>query len=253
MSAGLEPRSAELGSIPLVQAPEGLSLGALLRLAGILVVSALAVLGVWVAKRPLHVLHWWSRAVLRCLRIQLQVEGPLPLWPQLWTSNHMSWLDPLVLMSIRPMGAVAKEDVARYPLIGTAARRAGLLFVDRSDAASRAAVALRLARELRKGAPMLLFPEGTTTRGHGLAPLYEGGLRAAFRSRCSALPLRLVCGDPRYPWVGDAGLVPSLLAMAGGSPIHIQIQAQDVLSPWQCQDEAAWVSEIRTRLEERTL
>ena len=45
--------------------------------------------------------------------------------------NHLSYLDIVVLSSIRPCIFVAKRDVAAWPLFGWLARAAGTIFVDR--------------------------------------------------------------------------------------------------------------------------
>jgi 1-acyl-sn-glycerol-3-phosphate acyltransferase len=49
----------------------------------------------------------------------------------LLVSNHLSYLDIIVLSSIQPCVFVAKGDVARWPLFGWLARAAGTIFVDR--------------------------------------------------------------------------------------------------------------------------
>jgi 1-acyl-sn-glycerol-3-phosphate acyltransferase len=146
------------------------------------------------------------------------------------------------------MGALAKGEVARYPLIGRPARKLGLAFVDREDAASRALAVVRISNELLRGNPMLLFPEGTTTLGHGLAPLQEGGLRAAYRCGSSVQTLRLSSEDQGYPWVGDDTLLPHLLTIAQAPVTVVRLVAGEVLGPQQfpCEDE--WIEAIRQQL-----
>ena len=197
---------------------------------------------------PRFALHGWAGAVLHRLGVKIEVRGKLNHWPRLWVSNHLSWLDPLVLLSLRPMGALAKGEVARYPLIGRAARKLGLSFVDREDAASRASAVVRLSTELLKGNPMLLFPEGTTTLGHGLAPLQEGGLRTAYRCGTAVQTLRLSSEDQGYPWVGDDTLLPHLLKIAQTPTTVVRLEAGKILGPQQflCEDE--WIEAIRQQL-----
>jgi len=113
---------------------------------------------------PGDILSVWSASVLSALRISVKVDGRIPDGARLWVANHLSWLDPLVLLSLRPMGVLAKREVAGYPLLGRAAARAGLRFVEREDALSRAAALVGLIHELRMGSDFLVFPEGTTTR-----------------------------------------------------------------------------------------
>jgi lyso-ornithine lipid O-acyltransferase len=197
---------------------------------------------------PERLMHGWVRSILRALRVHVEVQGELHAWPQLWVSNHLSWLDPLVLMGLRPMGALAKSEVARYPLIGPASRKIGLSFVDRSDPTSRASALARLVSELRKGESMLLFPEGTTTRGERLAPLQEGGLRAAFRCGTPIQTMRISSEDAAYSWIGDDSLLPHIVRIMKASGTRIRVQAGAVLEPWQFPDEEQWIDAIRREL-----
>jgi 1-acyl-sn-glycerol-3-phosphate acyltransferase len=216
----------------------------------------LSILGMttWIVGRihaggnPGALMQRWVLSLLRTLRIRIQVEGQLQSEPQLWVSNHLSWLDPLVLMSLRPMGALAKTEVATYPLIGGASRKAGLAFVDRSNPTSRASALARLVADLRQGKSMLLFPEGTTTRGERLAPLQEGGLRAAYRCGTPVQTIRLTSEDTAYPWIGDDTLLPHLLDLLGTTQTHVRVRAGAVLEPWQFPSEEGWILAIHREL-----
>ncbi len=199
------------------------------------------------AADPASVLSRWSQNLLRALHVEVEFAAPLTGGVQLWVANHLSWLDPMVLMAQRPMGTLAKSEVADYPLLGRHARRAGLQFVDREDPAHRAAAVLELIRHWRTGAPFLLFPEGTTTSGSGLAPIYEGGLRAAFRLGLSVLPLRLESPDAHYPWIGEASLPPHIQALCRARRTRVVVHPGPVIS--SSGDEDAWLRALRTHLD----
>ncbi|MDE3244528.1 MAG: 1-acyl-sn-glycerol-3-phosphate acyltransferase [Acidobacteriota bacterium] len=198
------------------------------------------------AKDPSQVLSQWSRHLLRALHVEVELAAPIPDGAQIWVANHLSWLDPMVLMAQRPMLTLAKAEVADYPWLGRHARQAGLHFVDREDPLHRAAALLELVRRWRTGAPFLLFPEGTTTEGNALAPLYEGGLRAAFRLGLPVLPLRLESPDAQYPWTGEAALLPHLQALSRWERTRVSIHPGALLTP--CGDEDAWLRRIRAHL-----
>lgn len=198
------------------------------------------------AKDPARVLSHWSRHLLRALHVEVELAAPIPDGAQVWVANHLSWLDPAVLMAQRPMLTLAKVEVADYPLLGCHARRAGLQFVDREDPLHRAVALLELVRQWRTGAPFLLFPEGTTTQGIDLAPLYEGGLRAAFRRGLPVLPLRLESPDAHYPWTGEAALPPHLHALCRSKRTRVSIHPGAVMAPLGGED--AWLRAIRTHL-----
>ena len=233
-----EHQAWTLGAAPLPAA----------RLAAVLGLTAWTAATLPLVPHPRFALHHWSRRVLRRLGVEVEVRGRLRHWPPLWVANHLSWLDPLVLFSLRPSGALAKGEVGSYPLIGTAVRRLDLAFVDRTDAVSRAASVVRLAADLRNAKPLLLFPEGTTTRGAGLAGLHEGGLRAAYRCGAAVQTLRISSGDPAYPWTGDDALLPHLVRLARNRATRVRLDAREVFEPRHFSSEAAWIDAIRRQL-----
>lgn len=189
----------------------------------------------------------WSARLLGHLGVEVEVASALAD-AQLWVSNHLSWLDPMVLFSLRPMGTLAKAEVAAYPFIGRGARRAGLRFVNRSEPLSRAAALAAFAGDLREGRPALLFPEGTTTRGETLAPLFEGGLRAAHALGVTVLPLRLQCDAPHYPWTGDEALLPHLDAMVRVPSTRVRVLPGPALDPAAEPDPEAFLRRIAAHL-----
>lgn len=201
----------------------------------------------WV-RQPQRSVHRWSRHLLRRLGVEVSLAGPIPDGAQLWVSNHLSWLDPIIFLALRPSGALAKAEVAGYPLLGFGARRAGLRFVDRDDLFSRAAALRGMVRDLHAGEDFLLFPEGTTTCGDQLAPLREGGLRMAHRLGVKLLPFRLASEDPHYPWIGDDSLVPHLKRVVRNRDTRVTVQPGPILDPADWPDEDLWVQAIRLHL-----
>lgn len=183
----------------------------------------------------------WARGLLRRLRVRVEVEGELDEAAPLWVANHLSWLDPIVLLALRPASVLAKAEVASYPILGAWSRRVGLRFVDRNNPLSRAQAVNGLARDLRLGRPFVLFPEGTTTRGEGLARLQPGGLLAAHRTDTPIQPLRLDSPDAHYPWVGDMELLPHLHQLAQAEGTTIRVQARPRLRPADYPTETAWL------------
>lgn len=196
-------------------------------------------------------LHRWARRLLPALGVDLNIEGhPRPDIP-LWVANHLSWVDPLVLMSLRPMGTIAKGEVASYPLIGRWAKRSGIHFVDREDATSRAAALAGFTTSLQGGRDMLLFPEGTTTRGDRLAAFYEGGLQAAFHLGLPAQPLRIASPSPHYPWTGDETLLPHLQTLFA-TRTTVTLAAEEPLYPSDFCDATEWIAAFRAALAPRS-
>ncbi len=200
---------------------------------------------------PQPSMHRWAKGLLPALGVDLTIEGHPRPDISLWVANHLSWVDPVVLMSLRPMGTIAKGEVTGYPLIGRWARRSGIHFVDREDATSRAAALASFTASLLSGRHMLLFPEGTTTRGERLAAFYEGGLRAAFELGLPAQPLRISSPAPHYPWTGDETLLPHLRTLfATRTPVTLS--AEEPLHPADFSDADQWIAAFRAALSPRS-
>ncbi len=102
----------------------------------------------------------------------------------LLVSNHLSYLDVLVLSSIRPCVFVAKRDVAAWPLFGWLARAAGTIFVDRKHRLSSPAVVGLVRDAIAGGSVVVLFPEGTSSDGSTVLPFKSALLESAVQLRC---------------------------------------------------------------------
>src|SRR4029079_11587764 len=75
----------------------------------------------------------YYRLLTRMLRIDIVTTGAQVTGrPVLIVSNHVSWVDIVVLAATAPMVFVAKREVASWPLIGAAARVQKVVFVDRT-------------------------------------------------------------------------------------------------------------------------
>jgi 1-acyl-sn-glycerol-3-phosphate acyltransferase len=105
-----------------------------------------------------------ARAILRVLDIKAQVEGQPPVCG-LVISNHLSYLDIIIISATMPCFFVAKMEIDDWPFFGKAARSGGTIFLDRSSLASAMTVAEQMTERLKLPVPVLLFPEGTSTDG----------------------------------------------------------------------------------------
>jgi 1-acyl-sn-glycerol-3-phosphate acyltransferase len=131
--------------------------------------------------------------------------------------NHLSYLDVIVLSSIRPCVFVARHDVAAWPLFGWLARAAGTIFVDRERRLASADVVDLVREAVAGGSLVVLFPEGTSSDGSTVLPFKSALLEPAVELRCpvaaAAIEYALDDGsvaDEVCYW-GDMTLVPHLL------------------------------------------
>jgi 1-acyl-sn-glycerol-3-phosphate acyltransferase len=138
----------------------------------------------------------WSRMALSLCGVRPRVIGIEHLrgaGAAILAANHASYIDSIVLMASIPTDFrfVAKRRLADYPLIGTVIRRAGHATIEKATVAQQLSGADTLARLLRDGRQLLVFPEGTFFRRPGLLPFRLGAFKAAVETGRPIVPIAL--------------------------------------------------------------
>jgi 1-acyl-sn-glycerol-3-phosphate acyltransferase len=162
--------------------------------------------------------------LVRVHRIEVQASGPIPLGPALLASNHVSYLDPIVVGSLVPCVPISKLDVAAWPVVGAFAHELGVLFVARGDRHSGMRVMRGAARAFAERLPVLNFPEGTTTTGGSVLPFQEGLFGLACRAGVPVVPVSLAYDPPIAAWVGDDSFLPHYFRIAGEERVRARLR-----------------------------
>jgi len=147
--------------------------------------------------------RWWGpasvayyRLLVGLLRVRVTINGTRVAGrPVLIASNHISWLDIVVLASVAPMVFVAKKEVASWPLIGAAAKVQKVVFVDRTRRQQTGATVAEIAQRLKEGHPVVLFAEGTSSDGNRVLP-FRTALIGAVEAACNQAGLGEVMLQP---------------------------------------------------------
>jgi 1-acyl-sn-glycerol-3-phosphate acyltransferase len=173
-------------------------------------------------------LHQSCARGLSAINVQLTTSGPLPS-RGLVVSNHLSYLDILVLSGAVPCVFVSKAEVKRWPIFGRYARWAGSVFVRRHDRADVARANVGVAESLQNGVPVVLFPEATTTDGERVLRFHSTMLQPAIDDASLVTPCALsyelddgVVGR-EVCWWGDMPLLPHFLNLLGKKNIRANI------------------------------
>jgi lyso-ornithine lipid O-acyltransferase len=153
-------------------------------------------------------LSWLAENLCALHGVRAFLRGTPPETPCVLVANHVSYFDPVVLAAHTPLVAIAKQDVAAWPLVGEACRRLGVSFVERGDAHSGARVLREVARALDHGVSVLVFPEGTTTSGDEVLPFKRGVFGVAQRLGAPIAPVALRYDRADAAWVGDETFLP---------------------------------------------
>jgi 1-acyl-sn-glycerol-3-phosphate acyltransferase len=171
----------------------------------------------------------WTRRALPWLGVHVEVHGDVPP-AGLIASNHLGYLDVLVLSAVATPVFVSKHEVAGWPLAGRLASTAGTVFIDRRKRTDVVRVGEALVPIVGQGQPAVVFLEGTSTAGDRLLPFRPSLLEPAVAQRWSVTPtfLRYTLprgGDPAQDvcYWGDHVFFPHLLRMLGHAEIRASV------------------------------
>jgi 1-acyl-sn-glycerol-3-phosphate acyltransferase len=153
--------------------------------------------------------HGWCARVL--LRIERRVEGTIPDRPVLYAAKHQSMYETIELAAMLGAPAVlVKQELARIPFWGWAARQWGVIPVDRDGSSAALREMLRAGRAaIDGGRALLIFPEGTRVP-IGETPPLRSGFAGLYRMLgVDVVPIALDSGRlwPRRSFVKRAGVV----------------------------------------------
>lgn len=160
------------------------------------------------------VTSWWHNRAADILGIRITVSGPRPRAPALLVSNHVSWLDIVVLGGLTHTDFLSKYEIRKWPLVGWLAARSGTLFIRRGKNEA-GTVGEQIAERLRQRGMLTLFPEGTTTDGRQVRPFFSRLFAAAIETGTDVTPVALryhIDGDydPIAPYTDDQSIFENL-------------------------------------------
>lgn len=176
------------------------------------------------------------RRVLRVLVAKITVTGTVPT-SGLLVSNHLSYLDILLLSTVAPGIFVSKYEVKSWPVFGWFAQLGGTVFVQRERRGHVGEISARLHALLESGELVFLFPEGTSSGGETVLPFKSSLLEPAAGHKqpvwVAAIDYSLADGvvsaDVCY-W-GDMTLAPHFLKLLRKPFVHAHVRYQEITQP----------------------
>lgn len=157
------------------------------------------------------------------------ISGEIPS-SGLLVSNHLSYLDILVICSNAPSVFVSKADVRRWPLFGWLAALAGTVFIERERRSHVGAVNQEIQSALDEGILVVIFPEGTSSDGETALPfrssLLEPALRGGHEISTAWLHYELDDGDAKQEvcYWGDHSFFPHLINLLGKKSVRATLR-----------------------------
>lgn len=138
----------------------------------------------------------WSWLILKTTRVQVTVEGLERVTPgttYVFVANHQSHYDTPVVFTALPfqLRIIAKESLARFPVLGWHLKRGGHLFVDR-DHPDRAGILHRWRALVSTGLSLIIYAEGTRSPDGRVARFKAGSFLLAMQAGLPVVPIAIV-------------------------------------------------------------
>ncbi|GAB6068284.1 lysophospholipid acyltransferase family protein [Methylothermus subterraneus] len=166
----------------------------------------------------------WFQGLAKTLRLCVAVRGAPLEGAALIVSNHVSWLDVVVLGTQAPFTFVAKREVADWPLIGWLARASGTLFVARGNLRAAADLVHAIGLRLHAGERVAVFPEGTTTPGQTVLPFARAVFQAAGGLPIQPVALRYLGHTARLaPFLGEETFIAHLVRVLAAERVEVKL------------------------------
>jgi 1-acyl-sn-glycerol-3-phosphate acyltransferase len=143
-----------------------------------------------------EVVHRWARSLVKLSGSIVKITGEQNV-PEsgavLFVANHQGNFDIPILLGFikKPKSVIAKIEMKRMPMISTWMKYMNCIFMDRKDIRQSLKVINEGAEYLKKGYSILVFPEGTRSKGTSIGEFKKGSLKLALKSGVPIIPITI--------------------------------------------------------------
>lgn len=108
-------------------------------------------------------------------------------------SNHQGNFDIAILMSYidKPKGYVAKVEMAKAPLLSSWMKSIYCIFMDRDSLRGAATAISQGIKLVQEGRSLVIFPEGTRSKGGPLGDFKAGSFKLATKPKVPIVPITI--------------------------------------------------------------
>ena len=223
---------------------------------GISVVCRLANHGSGARRRALGWTLAWAKVTARIFNLKIRVEGDMPHVPGgLIAANHQSCLDILVLASVFRIRFAPKIEMRSWPVIGFLTKCNHPVWIDRSTRGRAKESSDAMARTMREGDWMMVFPEGTVSDGeNGLLPFKSTPFQAVIDAGCGMLPVLIVYGEKCrscVQWPEKAGFLFHVWRLLGLKETPVTVYIMKEIAPGDGEDRKSFALRAHEMMDER--
>lgn len=138
----------------------------------------------------------WARVTMKSIFSPMRVIGLDKLdtaKPHVYAVNHASAFDIPALYAYLPFQfrIIHKKELLSYPIVGWHLKRSGQVCVDQQNPARSVGQIKSALRTLKRGMPLVIFPEGGRTSDGRIQPFLPGAFFLAIKAQVDIIPIAL--------------------------------------------------------------
>jgi 1-acyl-sn-glycerol-3-phosphate acyltransferase len=139
----------------------------------------------------------WSKMIMSTALSPVKVTGMERVdvsKPRVYAVTHASALDIPILYANLPFQfrIAFKSELLSYPFVGWHLKRSGQVCINQQNPAASVGAIKSALKSLRRGMPLVIFPEGGRTRDGRLQAFLPGAFFLAIKAQADIVPVALV-------------------------------------------------------------
>lgn len=136
----------------------------------------------------------WAQSLISLAGVSVIVRGSENLPADeavVFVSNHQGNFDIPILLGYvdKPKAFIAKIEILKMPLIRTWMTHMKCVFMDRSNIRQSLKTISTAAEYLKQGYSMVIFPEGTRSKGNTMGEFKPGSFKLALKAQATIIPV----------------------------------------------------------------
>ncbi|NLI91592.1 MAG: 1-acyl-sn-glycerol-3-phosphate acyltransferase [Peptococcaceae bacterium] len=143
-----------------------------------------------------QIVRKWARSLLSLAGVTVDVRGSEHIPDHeavVFISNHQGNFDIPILLGFidKPKAFIAKVEILKMPLIRTWMTHMKCVFMDRSDIRQSLRTISQAADYVKQGYSMVIFPEGTRSKGNSIGEFKPGSFKLALKAGAPIIPVTI--------------------------------------------------------------
>lgn len=168
--------------------------------------------------------HTWGKRLVQASGSKVNISGleNVPEGPVVFISNHQGNFDIPILLGFidKPKAFIAKIELSKIPVFSKWIKKIRCIFIDRNDPRQSLRAINDGVKTLKEGHSMIIFPEGTRSKGPKISEFKKGSLRLATKAKVPIVPITI---DGTYKIMeanGKLNIKPAEVKLTISDPIY---------------------------------